>query len=506
MAGQADVIVVGAGSSGSVITRRLVDAGANVALLEAGGPDTNPAIHEPSRMGELWHSADDWDYYTVPQEFAGGRLLHLPRGRVLGGSHSLNAMIWVRGARHDFDTWADLGNTGWSWNDVLPVFKKIERCHGAGSDLRGTDGLLDVTPNTPLHPIQQSIIDAALELGLEQNPDYNGGHLDGVSEQQVTMRDGKRLSTWLAYTAPVLGSPRLAVRTRARVLRLLRQGTRITGVEYESGGQLAHLHADQVVLAAGAIGSPAILLRSGIGPADDLRTVGVDVVADLPGVGKNLHDHLLSPVIFSTRAREVEPPRPGRSVTQTHLFWRSRPDLPVPDTQPIHFSVPMYESWMSGPDHGFSLMAGMVTPRSRGSVRLAGPDPAAPPLIDLNALAEEDDVTSLVASVRQCRALGRTSALAGEWGAYELYPGPDVVDDDHAVRDYVRRTAITYHHQVGTCKMGVDEFAVVDPALAVHGMTGLRVADASVMPRVTTGNTNAPAVLIGEQAASFITG
>ena len=498
-----DVIVIGAGSAGSVIVRRLIDAGQRVLLLEAGGPDTNEAIHNPARMGELWHSPDDWDYFTVPQAHAAGRRLHLPRGRVLGGSHALNAMIWVRCAPQDYDHWAALGNPGWGWDDVLPVFKRIENYDGPASPLRGTDGLLDVTVNYELHPIQQSIIDAAVQTGIPENPDYNGASLDGVARQQVTVRDGRRLSTWVAYAEPVIDSPLLTVVTGAWVHSLLIDGDRVTGVEYEVGGALERVQADQVVLAAGAIDSPRILLRSGIGPADELRRLGIEPVLDLPGVGENLHDHLLSPVIFATDDRAIDPFPAGTGITQTHHFWRSRPELEVPDTQPIHFSVPMYEPWMSGPASGFSLMGGIIAPESRGKLTLAGNDPHAETLIDLNALAGEADLVALEASVRQCREIGRAPALADAWGARELYPGPDV-EDDAQLRDYVRRTAITYHHQVGTCKMGVDDLAVVDPTLRVHGIRGLMVADASIMPRVTSGNTNAPTVMIAEMAADFL--
>ncbi|QTX05380.1 GMC family oxidoreductase [Agromyces archimandritae] len=497
------VIVVGAGSAGSVIARRLADAGDEVTVLEAGGEDTNPAIHDPSRMGELWHSADDWDYYTVPQPGAAGRRLHLPRGKVLGGSHSLNAMIWVRGAREDYDHWASLGNDGWAWDDVLPVFRDIETFSGGASELHGDAGLLDVTDDYPLEPIQASIVDAAVEAGLERNPDYNGEHLDGVSQQQITVRDGKRLNTYLAYLAPV--RDRVEVRVGCHVHRLILEGAgdevRAVGVVFEQDGEIRELRADEVVLAAGAIDSPRVLLRSGIGPADELAGIGIESVVDLPGVGKNLHDHLLAPVIFTTDT-PVGPPREGVSVTQSHLFWKSRPELEVPDTQPIHFSVPMYSDGMEGPADGFSLLAGIVSPKSRGTLRLSGPEPHDPLLIDLGALDHDDDVASLVASVAQCRGIGRQAALAEGWGATELFPGPDVADDE--LEEYVRRTTVTYHHQVGTCRMGVDAGAVVDPRLKVHGVAGLRVADASIMPRVTTGNTNAPAVLIGEQAARFM--
>lgn len=507
MGAQRSVIVVGAGSAGCVVARRLVDAGWQVTMLEAGGEDANPAIHDPMRMAELWHSADDWDYRTVPQEHAAGRRLHLPRGKVLGGSHALNAMIWVRGAAWDYDGWAALGNDGWSWADVEPVFRAIERfTAGTPADdeaaaLRGADGLLVVSDDYPLTDIQTSIVDAYVEAGYERNADYNGDHLDGVSQQQVTMQDGRRVNTWMAYLQQV--RDRLTIETGAHVHSVIVEDGRAVGVRMRKAGEERELRADEVVLAAGAIDSPAILLRSGIGPAAALRDLGIDVVRDAVGVGANLHDHVLSPVVFTTDARTVDAPTSGVSVTQSHAFWRSRDGLDVPDTQPIHFSVPMFgEDLEPIADHGFSLMAGIVTPRSRGTLRITGPSLDDPIEIDLQALADDEDVASLVASVRESRRVGRQPALADAWGAREVYPGPDIADDD--LDDYVRRTAITYHHQVGTCRMGVDADAVVDPRLRVHDIDGLRVVDASIMPRITTGNTNAPSVLIGEQGARML--
>ncbi|MBK0422504.1 GMC family oxidoreductase N-terminal domain-containing protein [Leucobacter sp. CSA2] len=525
-------IVIGAGSAGSVVTRRLADAGVDVTVLEAGGEDTNPAIHDLSRMGELWHSEDDWDYFTVPLAGANGHRMHLPRGKVLGGSHALNAMIWVRCAPQDFDHWASLGNDGWSWNDVLPVYKSIENYSGAGDPaLHGTSGLLDVTDDYELSPIQQSIIDAAVEEGLEHNPDYNGASIEGVSQQQITVRGGERLNTYMAYLKPV--RDRVDVRVGCRVLELIFAGEsgaeagdgagagsasgagaggsrrpRVVGVRYTRGGETHEAFADEVILAAGAIDSPRVLLRSGIGPAEELREVGIEPVVDLPGVGKNLHDHYLAPVIFDTE-QPIDPPREGVSVTQSHLFWKSRPGLDRPDTQPIHFSVPMYGDFLEPRGaNGFSLMAGLITPQARGEIRLSGPGADDPLLIDPDALGHDEDVASLVASVRQCRRIGSQASLAaapedGGWGATEVYPGASVGDGEDLV-DYVRNTLATYHHQVGTCKMGTDDLAVVSPRLAVHGVDGLRVIDASIMPRITTGNTNAPAILIGELGARFV--
>jgi choline dehydrogenase len=497
----ADFIVVGAGSAGAAVACRLVERGATVLLLEAGGPADNPAIHDPARSHELWDAVEDWGFRTVPQAACADRELHLPRGRVLGGSSSLNAMIYVRGAPADYDAWAYGGADGWTWEDVLPVFLRLEDFHGESAAERGRGGPVTVIAGYEPDPIHRAIAAAAVETGIEFNPDYNSGRLDGVSFTQLTIRDGLRHGTAEAYLVGLADEPRLTIRTGAEATRLLLAGDRCVGVEWAHDGRLARASAGEVIVAAGAIGSPHLLLRSGIGPQAELRAAGVEPLHDLPGVGRNLHDHLLAPVIF-TAERDLGAPTPGLPQPQSHLFWRSRPGLTVPDTQPIHFNVPLYEPWMEGPENGFSLMAGMIRPLSRGAVTLAGPDPTAAPLIDLAALACGADLEALAASVALCREIGAAPCLA-EWGARELYPGPEVAGTA-ALRDYVRRTAVTYHHQVGTCKMGRDELAVVDPTLAVYGIEGLRIADASVMPTVTSGNTNAPAIMIGERAADFI--
>jgi choline dehydrogenase len=504
MGTQPDVIIVGGGTAGSIIARRLVDAGTTVHLLEAGRPDSNPAIHDLSRLGELWLSEDDWGYFTTPQKGGNNRRLHWPRGKVLGGSHSLNASIFVRCAPHDFDHWESLGNPGWGWKDVLPIYKKIENYHGPASDLRGTGGLLEVTTDYPKHPIQDAVLEAGQQWGLEFNEDYNGERLEGIANEQLNMKDGERQSTYRAYLHPILEHENLTVTTGAWVHRLLVEDGVVVGVEYEKDGELHELRGGEVALAGGALDSPRILLQSGIGPRAHLEQLGIDVVVDLPGVGENLHDHLLVPVIYRTTKKDVGPPPAGVPITQVHWFWSSRPGLDVPDTQPIAFSVPMVQPGMDdAPATGFTLMGGLVTPKSRGTFRLSAKDPYAPTLLDPNILDHPDDVASLVASVRQVREVGRQSALAEEWGAEEVYPGA-AGDDDAALEAYVRDNAITYHHQVGTCKMGVDALAVVSPTLRVHGIAGVRVVDASIMPTVSTGNTNAPSMVIGEKAAEFI--
>ncbi|GAA1420315.1 GMC family oxidoreductase [Agrococcus citreus] len=500
-----DVIVVGAGSAGSVITRRLLDAGATVTLLEAGGSDTKPTIDDLGRLGELWLSPDDWGYHTTPQEHALGRRIHWPRGKVLGGSHSLNASIYVRGARGDYERWVREGATGWGWDDVLPVFQRIEAYSGGASELRGGDGLLDVTDRYPRNPIFESIHDAFVGIGVPANPDYNGASIDGVSWMQLTTRGGVRLSTWRAYMLPVAEHPALTVRTGAWVHRLLVEQGRVVGVEVEVDGRLEQLRADQVVLSAGALDTPRILLHSGIGPAGHLGDVDIPVVADLPGVGENLHDHLLVPFVFETTARPIPTRVEYEPVAMVHSFTTFRPGLDVPDTQPICFSVPMAPVGDDVTGTCFTLQAGLVRPESRGTLRLASNDPHELALMDPHVLERPEDVASLRASMQQVLEVGAHAALADEWGARLVLPHAADAVDDAALDRHMREWLTTYHHQAGTCRMGTDERSVVDPTtFAVHGLAGLRIADASIMPSVPSGNTNAPSILIGERASDVL--
>ncbi|PPJ30752.1 oxidoreductase [Nocardia nova] len=493
-----DVLVLGAGTAGSLVTRRLLDAGLKVTLVEAGGDDTNPAIHDLSRVGELWLAPEDWRYFSAPQQRALGRRLHIPRGKVVGGSNQLNGTIWVHGAAWDYDQWAAAGNTGWDWESVAPIFKGLE----AATDPAGHMDAVE----PELSPIQRAILDSALHYGLPLNTDYNSGVPDGASQMKLNLRDGRRLSTWAAYMRPVINHPALQLELNALIDSLIVTDETVLGARIiDADGERRELRADLVVLCAGALGSPAILLRSGIGPAADLQALDIPVVADVPGVGRNLQDHFLVPVIFGTE-KPIAPPEPFQPVTQTHWFWKSDPALPVPDTQPINFSVPFYyDAEMTGPASGFTLHAGLIRPRSTGTLTLASTDPAAEPIIDFNLFDDERDLIALVKSVRQCREIGRQGPLAKEWGATEALPGPTVSDTDEQLTAWIRRAVNTYHHQAGTCRMGIDDHAVVGPDLRAGAVANLMIADASIMPSVTTGNTNAPTAMIAERAAAVIT-
>jgi choline dehydrogenase len=497
-----DVVVVGSGSAGAVIARRLVDAGASVCLLEAGGPDDNPAIHDPRRVMELQTSPDDWDYVTVPQPGCAGRELHIPRGKVLGGSSAINGMIYIRGHRLDYDHWAYLGNAGWGYDDVLPIFKRSEDFDGGESTYHGAGGELRVQASYEPHPLLAAVVAGAQEAGVSLNPDHNGAELDGVGFAQLMVKDGRRQSQAVAFLRAVADASNLTVLTGAYARRLLVEGGRCVGVEIGRDGQVEQVRAaHEVVVCAGTLESPKLLMLSGIGPGEQLLGLGIDVLVDLPGVGENLHDHALVPVVYSS-ARPVPPPVPGLQPLHAHLFARSKPGLSVPDIQPLFFHVPLYFPGMTGPDDGFTLMSGMIRPASRGSVKLASADPEDRPLVDPAFLACEVDVNALESGFELCREIAATGVMA-EWVGEELYPGPDVRSSE-GVRKYLRETLTTYQHVVGTCKMGVDELAVVDPELRVYGVDGLRVADASVMPVVPSGNTHAASTMIGERAADFV--
>jgi len=520
-----DHIVVGAGSAGCVIARRLVDAGRRVALVEAGGPDYNPAIHQPNRSWELWNAPEDWAYTTEPQEHSLKTTAFWPRGKVLGGSSALNGMIYIRGAKSDYDAWAYNGAPGWSYADVLPYFKKSEDHEDGPGEYHGAGGPLPVTRIREPNPATIAMIEAAAEIGVPKNDDPNADEILGVGLTHLTVRDGRRMSTWTAFIEPVVDRPLLTVITSAQVESLVFDGAgRAAGVRLSGPGLRYARRTDpadsvphpvlpewtatelrcsgDVIVSAGVIGSPQLLLLSGIGPPDGLRPLGIGVRADLPGVGANLHDHLLATLLYSS-ARKI--PAGKANNLEAHFFARSDPGMTAPDLQPLmsHFPMPVPGYEQPGYGDGYAIVAGVIRPLSRGRLWLRSADPAGHPVIDPHYLEEQADVRALLASLKLCRETGEAKALS-EFRAREIAPGPDVRTDEELI-EYGMRNLITYHHQVGTCKMGIDHAAVVSPAdLRVYGVEGLRVADASVMPAVTSGNTNAPTIMIGERCADFL--
>lgn len=492
-----DYIIIGAGSAGSVVTRRLVDAGLKVLLLEAGPRDDMPAIHNPPEAMALWHSAVDWGFSTQPQIYAGKQDIYWPRGKTLGGSSAINGMMYVRGLPSDYDNWAAMGATGWSWKDVLPYFRKAENCNIDGlSNLHATGGLLQVS-RPAMTPLAHAFVEAGQQAGLRLVQDYNNGQdSTGVSFPQYTMTpDGKRASAWVCYGDAIRGADNLSVITEARVLKLLNQGDHITGVHFVHRGTDYRIEArHEVLLCAGSLMSPSILLHSGIGPAEQLEKMGIKTLVNLPGVGENLHDHLVCPMVWSS----PQPVAVGlASGIEAQIFHKSAPELSAPDTQSLLFTMP----FMPGVTQGYTVTPGLVAPKSRGRLWLNSRDPLQAPLMDPRVYSENEDLEVMTDKALLLREVMKQTALA-PWRGKEM--GMEGVNNRDKMRDYIRRMTASYHHQVGTARMGADNMAVVDPQLRVHGLSGLRVIDASVMPVIPTGNTNAPSIMIGEKAADMI--
>ncbi len=495
-----DYIIVGAGSAGCVLAARLTESDARVLLLESGPPDTHPNIWNPSGWPGLWGTERDYAYETIPQSHANRRKLSWPRGRTLGGSSALNGMIYVRGHRTDYDSWAKNGCIGWDYASVLPYFKKSENYEPGANDYHGTEGPLNVARIRTPHPICATAVEAAMNCGFPLNEDFNGADSLGVGFCDLTIKDGRRHSTAAAFLSTAIERPNLEVLTGASVTRLVVEGTRCKGIEYQSDGILQKAAAEcEVILAGGSIGSPHLLMLSGIGDESELRAAGVDIVHHLPGVGKNLHDHLLCSVIFESE--KVLPP-PQNNFLESQLFWKSDASHSGPDLQPLFMHLPYYAPRLDGPSNAWTLCAGIVRPTSRGSLRLNANNASTAPLLDPNVLATEADLLAMERAIEICIDIGHDSAFS-EWRKGRVYPGPEARNRD-ALRDFIRKSAVSYHHQVGTCKMGIDADAVVDPQLRVHGLSGLRVVDASIMPTITSGNTNAPTIMIAEKAADLI--
>jgi len=532
-----DYIIVGAGSAGCVVANRLsADPDCSVLLVEAGGRDRNPLFRLPMLMGRLFHSGlCNWRYHTEPVPTLEGRSLYWPRGKVLGGSSTINGMVYVRGNRHDYDRWAQMGLPGWSYDEVLPAFRRSE-AHVERDDVyHHRAGELTVCRARGRNPLFDRFVEAGGQAGHPVNDDFNGAEQEGCGRYDFTIRRGKRWSTSRAFLRPVRHRRNLTVLTDTLTRRVLVENGRASGVEVARNGQTLRVGAArEVILSAGTVNSPQLLLLSGIGPPGELERHGIEVVHDLPGVGRNLQDHVDCVLSWECREpitlyRDLRADRLAASIVrgmvfgegiattfpyEAGAFLKTRPELVAPDIQlhfmpalektaNLHFPNPFKREPVEA-NHGLTVRVGPIVPESRGTVTLRSAGPAAPPRIQPNYLESAADLRTMIAGVRMVRDLMGQPAFHRYRGR-ELAPGAEA-RTDRDLEAWLRASAMTTFHPVGTCKMGVDPMAVVDARLRVHGLEGLRVADASIMPIITSGNTNAPAIMIGEKAAELLRG
>jgi choline dehydrogenase-like flavoprotein len=534
---QFDYVIVGAGSAGCVLASRLsADPGTSVCLLEAGPEDRSPFIGIPGAFAYFMFSKKyNWRYESTPDPgLRNGKPIFCPRGKTLGGSSAVNAMVYIRGHASDYDHWAELGNPGWAWSDVLPFFRRSEGNIRGESEYHGADGPLTVSDCEPQYPLSKVFVRAAAEAGFPLTDDFNGPQFEGAGVFQFTIRNGRRCGVSSAYLSPARSRANLTVITGALATRVKLEAGTATGVAYRRRGRWGEPIADEVtvrarrevILSSGAFNSPQLLMLSGIGDPDHLREIGVVAEHDLPGVGRNLQEHADACVLqaslrkdgFSASARGLLRMFPeglnylfrrrgklAASITDTGAFLKTRPDLEVPDVQ-MHFVPLLFDDsgrdlkLMSG--EGYSCHVCVLRPRSRGCLSLRSADPAAAPIIDLNLLADEEDNRTLVEGLKIARRILAAPAF-DDWRSEELHPGPDAQTDAQLLRKAKERIGLVYH-PVGTCKMGQDEMAVVDERLRVRGVARLRVVDASIMPTLVSGNTNAPTIMIAEKAAEMI--
>ena len=524
-----DYIIVGAGSAGCVLAGRLTESGKHsVLLLEAGPADKNPWIHVPLGYGKLFtNAAVNWMYSTEPHSDTINRRIPQPRGKVLGGSSSINGMVYIRGHREDYNQWRQLGNTGWGYDDVLPYFLKAEDQTSGDDEYNGVGGPIGVSDVYEKHPLADAFIESAVAAGHPRNNDFNGADQTGFGYCQWTMKNGRRCSTAVGYLKPARKRPNLTISTDSHALRVLFDGRRATGLEYMQGGQRRTAHAKaEVILSGGAYNSPQLMQLSGLGPAELLRRHGIDVIADMPGVGANLRDHINAPLMFrlsedisansvvnslSTRFKTAARYAINRKgflamgVSFAQGFFKVDPAAVSPDIQSqlMLFSSPVVGG-APFPFPGATIVSALLRPESFGHVNIVSADPFAAPEIQPNYLTAQKDRDVLIGAVKMMRQITGQPAFQ-KFILEEHEPGPDCQTDDE-ILDYLYRGARTSYHPVSTCRMapGSDATAVVDERLRVHGIEGLRVADASIMPTLISGNTNAPAIMIGEKASDMI--
>jgi len=522
-----DYIIVGAGSSGCILANRLTENPATkVLLLEAGPKDDNFWIHIPVGFNKLLnHTGYNWCFATEPEDNVRGRSIPIPRGKTLGGSSSINGMLYVRGNPLDYNTWSQLGNRGWSYDSVLPFFKKSEHFEGNGDDTRGKNGPLNVAHMIEHHEICDSFIEAGVREGWPRNADYNNGHQEGFGYYQVTQKNGRRWSTARAFLRPALTRPNLRVETDAHATGIILEGRRAVGVRYTQGGQPHEARCNaEVLIAAGAVKSPHLLEVSGIGQPELLQSLGLPVVHDLPGIGENYRDHYAPrmnwrvklPITLNEQTRGLNFAREIAKYFLFHRgiltftagivygFVRTRPELEEPDVQ-YHFAHASYATAATrilDTEPGMTLTVYQCRPESKGSIHSKSPDPLANPAIRPNFLAEELDRQTVVAGMKIGRRIINNHAM-DKYRAKEMNPGEDVESDDEWL-EFARTNGQTTYHVCGTCKMGGDRMAVVDDQLRVHGIEGLRVIDASIMPTMVSGNTNAAVIMIAEKGADMV--